>query len=623
MNNLLFNMPLFGQFFRFLKTKAGLIFVDNLKVEKWHAIQLLVTSNSSAFLASIRVLFVISFLQVFSGEGKSTISVKNWYFPEFLNQEYKEIIILGSVMVTITIISFFIDYWQRVSSIKLNTKFVRSLRRLMINHAFKLDAKFFGEGKMGEISYNLSTPISATSNTLYNFQQGISYLLRVIMVFAVVVYLQPLLTISIVMASSFLVFFISHSQRKLKKIAELRRGCDLKSNGIFVDMLFGMRLIKQATKEVKFKTKFIEASENRDSQHINYTKESAFSHLITQIIGFVTVLSVAGFVMVLSKFNIMENLGFVIGYMMAVMRLFNEVTVSVNFFTSAIQEIPHLKEMNKFMGDTKYLESTYFKGKIKNFDAPETITIKNSTFSYEENKQVLQNVNLEFKSGKMVALIGLSGSGKTTLLEIASGYRANQSGSIKIDNKDLSDLDIKEYRKKVGYLNQDTILFNDSLKENIGFIKEGCGEEEIIKAAKKACAHDFIMEGKNGYDTNIGDRGQKISGGQRQRIALARMFLQNPPIILLDEATSALDYQTEREIMDNIFSEKEKRIIVVATHRLTTITKADQIYFIHKGKILEEGSHHKLMRQKGMYYDLYDFQMKAEDTFEKNELEKK
>jgi subfamily B ATP-binding cassette protein MsbA len=238
------------------------------------------------------------------------------------------------------------------------------------------------------------------------------------------------------------------------------------------------------------------------------------------------------------------------------------------------------------------------------------IEFNNVSFSYKKGDDgfVLKNINLNVKCGKTIALVGQSGSGKTTLADMIPRFYDTDLGEIKIDGLNIKSIEIESLRNQIGVVTQESILFNDTIENNISFGLKNTSKEQIIEAAKIANAHQFIMEQANGYQANIGDRGGKLSGGQRQRISIARAILKNPPILILDEATSALDTESERLVQDALTKLMENRTSIVIAHRLSTIINADEIIVLDKGEIVEKGSHDELLLKQGIYKKLFDMQ---------------
>jgi ATP-binding cassette subfamily B protein len=237
------------------------------------------------------------------------------------------------------------------------------------------------------------------------------------------------------------------------------------------------------------------------------------------------------------------------------------------------------------------------------------ISIQNVDFRYDEaGQQILYNVSLDVPVGTFVGMVGGSGSGKSTLLKLLPRFYEPESGRIKIDGLDISKVELYSLRRQIGVVPQDSLLFDGTIKENLLMVKPDATSEELIRAAQIACAHDFIMEMPQGYNSPVGERGAGLSGGQRQRMALARAVLQNPRMLILDEATSALDATTERQVCLNLFEAFRGRTVFFITHRLSTVRPADLIVLMDQGAVMEVGNHPDLMQRRGWYYALVQSQ---------------
>jgi subfamily B ATP-binding cassette protein MsbA len=254
------------------------------------------------------------------------------------------------------------------------------------------------------------------------------------------------------------------------------------------------------------------------------------------------------------------------------------------------------------------------KNEIKDVEKPKHINLlnnniefRNLTFSYE-NTNVLSEINLKIRKGKMIALVGQSGSGKSTLADLIARFYDIENGEILIDNNNIKEIALADLRSLMGVVSQESILFNDTILNNIRLGKLDATKEEVMEAAKVANAHDFILETENGYNTNIGDRGNKLSGGQKQRLSIARAILKNPQILILDEATSALDTESEKLVQEALENLMHQRTSLVIAHRLSTIQNADEIIVLDAGKIIERGTHQELIDQNGHYKKLSDLQ---------------
>src|SRR5699024_8298552 len=237
----------------------------------------------------------------------------------------------------------------------------------------------------------------------------------------------------------------------------------------------------------------------------------------------------------------------------------------------------------------------------------EEIEFKGVYFAYEE-EDILKDISFKIRKGETIALVGPSGGGKSTLMDLIPRFMDVSKGKLLLDGVDLRDLTQESLRNQIGLVSQESILFNDTIFNNIAFANESATQEQVEHAAKIANAHDFIIETPNGYESNIGDRGAKLSGGQRQRICIARAILKNPPIMLLDEATSALDTESEKIVQESLQNLMENRTTLVIAHRLSTIQNADKIFVLDEGKIVESGNHIELSGNNGLYRKLLDMQ---------------
>ena len=262
--------------------------------------------------------------------------------------------------------------------------------------------------------------------------------------------------------------------------------------------------------------------------------------------------------------------------------------------------------MNKILETESNLKEIPDAKEVEGFN--DEITFDHVSFSYDTDRKILDDINLSVKKGSTVAIVGESGAGKSTLVDLIPRFYDVTAGSIKIDGTDIRDIKVHSLRSLMGNVNQEPILFNDTIFNNIAFGVEDATMEDVVAAAKIANAHEFIMEKEDGYNTNIGDRGMRLSGGQRQRLSIARAILKNPPILILDEATASLDTESERLVQEALDRLMSSRTTIAIAHRLSTIKNSDEIIVMHEGKIVERGKHEELLALNGYYKKLTDMQ---------------
>jgi subfamily B ATP-binding cassette protein MsbA len=372
------------------------------------------------------------------------------------------------------------------------------------------------------------------------------------------------------------------------------------------EMLSGLRIVKAFNAEKHIAGRFQNTNNAYTSLMNKINRKRFLASPLSEFLATVAVVAIMwyGGTMVLGGGSSMSSQA-LIGYLI----IFSQIIAPAKTLSSSWYNIKKamasVDRVNDILNATNNITEKQGAKNITDFS--DSIEYKDIDFSYTEIP-VLKGINLKIQKGETVALVGQSGSGKSTMVDLIPRFYDVEQGEIKIDGIDIKDFKLNALRNLMGYVNQNPILFNDTIYNNIAFGKENIGIEQVIEAAKVANAHDFIMETENGYDTNIGDSGGKLSGGQRQRLSIARAVLKNPPILILDEATSALDTESEKLVQEALENLMKNRTSIVIAHRLSTIKKADMIYVMHEGKIVESGKHNELLNQKGIYYKLHNLQ---------------
>ena len=298
------------------------------------------------------------------------------------------------------------------------------------------------------------------------------------------------------------------------------------------------------------------------------------------------------------------NPGDLVAYMLYVSTLIATIRKIIEFAEQFQRGITGIERFYEIMdSDVEIFDEP---GAVELTNTEGDISFENVSFAYSDDQNIVFiGLNLHIKKGEKIAIVGPSGGGKTTLCNLIPRFYDVTEGTIRLDGKDIKDFTLKSLRKNIGMVQQDVYLFSGTVFENIAYGKPGADQDEVIEAAKRAGAHEFIMSLKDGYDTYVGERGVKLSGGQKQRLSIARVFLKNPPIIILDEATSALDNESEFEVAKSLEELSQGRTSLTIAHRLSSIRKADRIMVLTEDGIVEEGNHESLLNKKGIYYQYY------------------
>ena len=485
---------------------------------------------------------------------------------------------------------------------------VRDIRILIYSKILQLPLGFYSEERKGDIMARITGDVTEVENSVMNsIDMMIKNPILIFVSVAVMIYMSWSLSLFVFITFPIAGYIIGQIGKSLKK--ESRKGQNKMGEilSIVEEDLSGLRVIKAFNAEKRAKKRFDKENESYFRIMNKLMWRRFLAHPTSEFLGTVLMMVVLwyGGKLILNDRSALDAAGFIV-YLILFYSIINPAKAFSQALYSVEKGLASMERIDKILLTKS--EITDKKGALKIESFNQNIKFKNVSFAYNK-VEVLSNINLEIKKGSTVALVGKSGSGKTTLVDLLPRFWDVSDGEICIDDIDIRDIKMKNLRNLIGNVNQEPILFNDTFFNNIAFGFENAKKEEVIRAAKIANAHDFIMEYEEGYDTKIGDRGDKLSGGQKQRISIARAVLNNPPILIIDEATSALNTESEKLVQDALSNLMKNRTSLVIAHRLSTIKNADLICVLHKGRIMEQGSHESLIQLNGRYKKLHDMQM--------------
>lgn len=514
------------------------------------------------------------------------------------------ILILGVVLVGLVMLEIFCNFYIAYYGHIMGAKMEADMRRDIFGHYQKLTFAFYDNQKVGHLLSRITSDLFDISELLHHGPEDL-----VISIIKITGSFIILLTIHVKLAFvafSFIpvmILFALYYNRKMKLAFKRNREKIADINSQIEDSLAGIRVVKSFANEKEEMRKFKAGNDNFvAAKKISYKYMGIYNSGLGAMTTLVTVgVLIAGVNMMLSGSVALADLLTFLLY--------------ITNFTDPVKKLVSFTEQfqNGYSGFERFLEILAIAPDIA--DKPDAVSMdrvkgdiefRDVSFQYEEqNEKVLDHINLQVKAGEYVALVGPSGAGKTTLCSLIPRFYEVSQGAVLVDGVDIRDIKLNDLRSQIGIVQQDVYLFAGTIMDNIRYGRPDASDEEVVRAAKCANAHEFIMSFPDGYDTDIGQRGVKLSGGQKQRLSIARVFLKNPPILIFDEATSALDNESEKVVQQSLESLAANRTTFVIAHRLTTIRNAQKILVLTEDGIAEQGTHEELIEKKGIYEALY------------------
>lgn len=488
-----------------------------------------------------------------------------------------------------------------------SNKILYDIRKQLYNHLQALSARFYANNQVGQVISRVINDVEQTKDFILTGLMNIWLdCITIIIALSIMFFLDVKLTFAAIFIFPFYILTVYFFFGRLRKLTRVRSQALAEVQGFLHERVQGMSVIKSFAIEDNEAKNFDNHNKNFLQRAFQHTRWNAYSfaaiNTVTDL-GPIIVIGVGSYLAITGSITVGTLAAFV-GYLE---QLFGPLRRLVSSFTTLTQSFASMDRVFQLMDEDYDIKNGIGAQPIKISEGQ--IDLKHVSFKYNENeKEVLHDINLTINKGETVAFVGMSGGGKSTLINLIPRFYDVTQGEILIDHHNVKEFLTGSLRNQIGLVQQDNILFSDTVKENILLGRPDATDDEVVEAAKMANAHDFISNLPNGYDTEVGERGVKLSGGQKQRLSIARIFLNNPPVLILDEATSALDLESEAIIQEALDVLSKDRTTLIVAHRLSTITHADRIVVMENGRIVETGNHQQLINKRGAYEHLYSIQ---------------
>lgn len=520
------------------------------------------------------------------------------------------ILVLGAVMIGLVIVEFGCNYFIAYYGHIMGAYMEADMRSDIFGHYQKLTFAFYDNQKVGALLSRITSDLFDITELLHHGPEDVVIsIIKLVGAFVILININAPLTIVAFVFVPVMALFAWYYNRKMKRAFKRNREKIADINSQIEDSLSGIRVVKSfANEEIEMK-KFNQGNKNFvNAKKVSYRYMAGYNSGLSALTTLVTVaVLLAGVSFLTSGAIIVTDL---VTFLLYINNFVEPVKKLMNFtemFQNGYSGFERFQEIMAIAPDIKDEKDVIAVDHLKG-----DITFENVSFYYEEStEKVLNNIQLKVDAGDYMALVGPSGVGKTTLCSLIPRFYDVSEGSIQIDGMDIRHIKLADLRNNIGIVQQDVYLFAGTIMDNIRYGNPNATDEEVIRAAKRANAHEFIMSFPEGYDTDIGQRGVKLSGGQKQRLSIARVFLKNPPILIFDEATSALDNESEQVVQKSLEELAKDRTTFVIAHRLSTIRNAKRILVLTENGIEEEGTHEELMSKKGVYESLYQMQFRS------------
>ena len=568
----------------------------------------LMVKKLKKYVKKYYILIILNILLALVSSAVSATPVtliKRLFDRGIQGKDEKDILYAAGGMILLSVLGAFLVYWTTILSGKISSSIYKNIVDDLYVKIQSLDMEYFSTTKVGELMTKVLNDPANVNTFILEFFEFLKYVFTAISYLVIAIRIDWKLTLGMFIVAPILMTTVKKYSKKLKKSGKERQEATGTLNSKLQETLSGIRVIRAFATEKQEIHNFKKISLELKKVVMKTVGYNAKSNSVSEALNYVMM----AILLLFGGYRILRGRVFTTGDFLTIMSaigsMYTPVRRSANIYNSLSTNIPSIGRIFEILDVVPEIEDAPDCIKFAEFKSD--ITFENADFSYKDSdEKVLKNINLVAKKGETVALVGNSGGGKSTLVNLIPRFFDVTGGKITIDGIDVKNYKIKSLRKKIGIVPQETFLFGGTILENIRYANQNASVEEVIEAAKKANAHEFIEKLEQGYETEIGERGIKLSGGQKQRISIARAILENPQILILDEATSALDNESEQLVQDALEKLMKGKTTFVIAHRLSTIINSDKIVVIQQGEIRETGTHEELLNKDGIYKSLYN-----------------